>query len=51
MINLTLNYAVTKTTSQKAETAKSQDKPTNWIAAGAIVTLWVLFGVLIVHDF
>lgn len=32
----------------KAEAAKSQGKPTNWIAAGVIVALWLLSGILVV---
>lgn len=33
---------------EKAETAKSQGKPTNWIAAGVIVVLWLLLSILVV---
>ncbi|NMG07465.1 YkvA family protein [Brasilonema sp. UFV-L1] len=33
---------------EKAEAMKSQGKPKNWIAAGAIGVLWLLLGVLIV---
>ncbi|MEA5507548.1 YkvA family protein [Halotia wernerae UHCC 0503] len=33
---------------EKAETAKSQKKPTNWIAGGVIVITWLVLGVLFV---
>lgn len=33
---------------EKAEAAKSQRKPTNWIAAGVIVALWLLLSILVV---
>ena len=32
---------------EQATAMKSQDKPKNWIAAGAIAALWFLSGVLI----
>lgn len=31
----------------KAETLKSQGKPKNWVAAGAIVILWLLLGTFV----
>lgn len=33
---------------EKAETAMAQGKPTNWIAAGAIVCIWLVLGGLLV---
>ena len=33
---------------EKAEAAKFQNKPTNWIAAAIILALWLAIGVLIV---
>ncbi|WP_373530314.1 YkvA family protein [Nostoc sp.] len=31
---------------ERAETALSQKKPTSWVAAGVIVIIWVLLGIL-----
>jgi uncharacterized membrane protein YkvA (DUF1232 family) len=33
---------------QKAEVAMGEGKPTNWIAAGVIVAIWLLVGILAV---
>ena len=33
---------------QKAEAAMGEGKPTNWIAAGVIVAIWLLLGILAV---
>jgi len=33
---------------EKAQTAMSQDKPTNWTAAGIIIAIWLLLAVLAV---
>lgn len=33
---------------EKAEAAMNQDKPTSWIAAIVIVTIWLLLGILAV---
>ena len=31
---------------EKAQAAMSQDKPTNWVAAGVIIAIWLLLAVL-----
>ncbi|MHB1135004.1 MAG: YkvA family protein [Chloroflexota bacterium] len=31
---------------QRAETAMAEGKPTNWVAAGVIVAIWLLFAAL-----
>ncbi len=31
---------------KRAEGEKSQGKPTNWVAAGIIVAIWLLLGIL-----
>jgi uncharacterized membrane protein YkvA (DUF1232 family) len=33
---------------EKAEAAMGEGKPTSWIAAGVIVAIWLLFGILAV---
>lgn len=33
---------------EQAEAAMNEGKPTNWIAAGVIVTIWLLLGILTV---
>lgn len=33
---------------EKAESEITQEKPTNWVAAGIIVAMWVLLGILAV---
>jgi len=35
---------------KKAEAARSLGKPTNWIAAGVIVALWLMLGILAVFS-
>ena len=31
---------------EKAEAATSEGKPTNWVAAGVVIAIWVLLGIL-----
>jgi len=40
--------AVLEECRQKAEAAMGEGKPTNWVAAGVIVAIWLLLGILAV---
>ena len=33
---------------EKAEIEQSSGKPTNWVAAGVVVAIWLLLGILVV---
>lgn len=35
--------------SERAEALQSQEKPTNWVAAGVIVIIWFSLGIVAVH--
>lgn len=34
---------------QKAQAALSQPRPTNWLAAGIIIAIWIALALLVVH--